>query len=90
LSTLYYNNKLFRVSKNLIFTTRLLIFTTTSCKRIQKKQEKYNKPIIFFAISSILINSITSRFRKKNLKSLTTNKKQQIEVLILTNASIQN
>jgi hypothetical protein len=31
-----------------------------------------------------------SRFRKNNLKSLTTNKERQIEVSILTNAFVQN
>jgi len=73
-----------------MFTTRLLIFTTISCKRIQREQEKHNKLIVFFATFSMLINSITSRFREKNLKSLTTNKERQIEVSILTNVFVQN
>jgi len=78
---LYYNNKLSKAYKDLISITKLLIFIATSCKRIQKEREKHNKLIVFFATSLILINSITSRF---------TNKEQQIEVLILINASIQN
>ena len=88
--TLRYNSKLFKAFRNLIFTTRLLIFTTISCKRIQREQEKYNRLIAFFATFSMLINSITSRFRKKNLKSLITNKEQQIEVSVLINAFVQN
>jgi hypothetical protein len=88
--TLRYNNKLFRVFKDLVFITKLSIFTTTSCKKIQKKQKKHNKLIVFFATFSMLINSTTSKFQKKNLKSLTINKKRQIEVLILTNAFVQN
>jgi len=87
---LRYNNKLFKAFKNLMFTTRLLIFTTTSCKKIQKEREKHNKLIVFFATSSMLINFTTSRFRKKNLKSLTTNKEPQIEVSILTTVFVQN
>jgi len=87
---LYYNNKLSKAYKDLISITKLLIFIATSCKRIQKEREKHNKLIVFFATSLILINSITSRFRKENLKSLITNKERQIEVLILINASIQN
>jgi len=75
LLTLYYSNKLFRISKNLIFTTKLLLFIVISCRKIQRKQEKYNRLVIFFIISLILINSITSRFREKNLKNLTINKK---------------
>jgi len=71
---LYYNSRLSRASKNLIFTIKLLIFTTISCRRIQREQEKYNKLIVFFATSLILINFTILRFRKKSLKSLTTNK----------------
>jgi len=56
-----------------MFTTRLLIFTITSCRRIQREREKHNRSIAFFAISSMLINSTTLRFREKNLKNLTTN-----------------
>jgi len=74
LSILYYNNTLFKASRNLIFTIRLSIFIAISCKKIQKEQEKYNRLIVFFATSLILINSIILRFRKKNLKNLTTNK----------------
>ena len=85
---LRYNSKLLRASKNLMSTIRLLIFITTSCKKIQKERDKYNKLIVFFATFLMLINSITSRFRKENLKSLTINKEQQIEVSILTNTSI--
>ena len=88
--TLCYSNKLFRAFENLIFIIRLLIFLTTSCRKIQREQEKYNRLIVFFAISSILINSTISRFREKNLESLTTNKEQQIEVSILTNIFVQN
>jgi flagellar biosynthesis regulator FlaF len=29
---------------------RLSIFIVTSCKKIQREQEKYNKLIVFFAI----------------------------------------
>jgi len=76
LSILYYNNTLFKASRNLISTIRLLIFIAISCKKIQKEQEKYNRLIVFFATSLILINSIILRFRKKNLKNLTTNKEQ--------------
>jgi len=73
-----------------MFTTRLSIFITTSCKEIKKKREKHNKLIVFFAISSILINSTKSKFRKKKLKSFLTNKKRQIEISILTNVFVQN
>jgi len=90
LSILCYNNKLFRASRDFIFTTRLSILIVTSYRKIQKEQEKYNKLIIFFATSLILTNSITSKFRKENLKNLTTNKKQQIEVSILINNFVQN
>jgi hypothetical protein len=60
--TLYYNNKLFRASKELMSTIRLSIFIATSCKKIQKEQEKYNRLIVFFATSLILINFTISRF----------------------------
>jgi hypothetical protein len=59
-----------------MFTIRLSIFTTTFCRKIQREQEKHNKLIVFFATSLMLINSITLRFREKNLKNLTTNKEQ--------------
>jgi len=74
--TLRYNNELFRASKDLMFTTRLSIFTTTFCRKIQKEQKKHNRLIVFFTTFSMLINFTTSRFRKKNLKSLTTNEEQ--------------
>jgi len=73
---LRHNNKLFRASKNFIFITRLLILITTSCRKIQREQEKYNGLIVFFANSLMLINFIISRFREKDLKSLITNKEQ--------------
>jgi hypothetical protein len=73
--TLRYNNKLFRASKDFIFTTKLLIFIVTSCRKIQEERKRHNKLIVFFITFSILINFTTSRFRKKNLKNLTTNKK---------------
>jgi len=69
---------------------RLSILIATSCRRIQRERERHNKLIVFFATFSMLINSITSRFRKENLKSLTTNEERQIEVSILTNAFVQN
>jgi len=74
---LYYNNRLSKASKGFISTIKLLIFTTTFCRKIQKKQKKTkknNKLIVFFAISLISINFIISRFRKKNLKNLIANK----------------
>ena len=71
---LRYNNKLFRAFKNLIFIIKLSIFIVTFYRKIQGEQERYNRLIVFFAASLILINSIISRFRKKNLKSLITNK----------------
>jgi len=78
LSILYYSNKLSRAFENFISTTRLLIFTATSYRKIQEKQEKHNRLIVFSTIFSILINSTILRFRKKNLKSLIINKKQQM------------
>jgi len=81
LSILRYNNKLFRAFKNLIFILKLSIFIiklsifiVTFYRKIQGEQRRYNRLIVFFATSLILINSIISRFRKKNLKSLITNK----------------
>ena len=71
---LRYNSKLFRAFKNFMSTTRLLIFIITSCKRIQREREKYNKLIDFFATFLMLKNFITSRFRKENLKNLIINK----------------
>jgi len=59
-----------------MFIAKLSIFIATSCRRIQREREKHNRLIVFFATSSMLINSITSRFRKENLKSLTTNEEQ--------------
>jgi len=73
---LRYNNKLFETSKNLIFTTKLLIFIATSCRKIQREREKHNKLIVFFATSLNSIDSTILKFKKKNLKSLTTNKEQ--------------
>jgi len=58
---------------------RLSIFIATSCRRIQREQERHNRSIAFFA-TSMLINSTTSRFRKENLKSLTTNKERQTKI----------
>jgi len=87
---LRYNDRIFRASKDFIFIIKLSIFIATFCRKIQREQEKYNRLIVFFAISSILINSTISRFREKNLESLTTNKEQQIEVSILTNIFVQN
>jgi len=87
---LRYGSKLFRASRNLIFIIRLSIFIATSCRKIQREQEKHNRLMVFFAIFSILINFIMLRFREENLKNLTTNKEQQIEISILTNVFVQN